>query len=101
MRWTEAELTYTRKKNRVFHFIPELIPSIVDLEPLYSSFNPNGVFKAPPSSKEALQRQLEKTEKEEHKVTLDKEHSVVENSAKQTLESGKINFFKRVKSAYR
>ena len=101
MRWTEAEATYSRKKNRIFNFIPELIPTVADLEPLYSSFNPNGVFQAPPNSKEALQRQLQKIDKEENRNTSDSQNVFPESTGKQILEHAKINFFKRVKSAYR
>jgi len=39
-------------------------PSKADIEPLYSSFNPKGIFKAPPSSKEFLLRQKEKDAEE-------------------------------------
>lgn len=58
--WTENEAKHRKFKNRLFDFIPEPKPTKADIEPLFSSFNAKGIFIAPPSSKEALQRQMEK-----------------------------------------
>lgn len=100
-RWTEEELFHARKKDRLFHYIPELLPTKSDTEPLYSSFNPRGVFRAPPSSKEALQRQLEK-DKKDHNVqgTNHSQNNEVQETAHHILDTGRPSFFKRVKTAY-
>lgn len=102
MRWTDVELAHSRQKNRVFQYIEELKPTKADLEPMYSSFNPKRIFKAPPSSKECLIRQKKK-ESEEPKInqgTKNTEIIDVDSTAFQILDTAKTNLFKRVKTAY-
>ena len=43
-RWTTVENQFSRKKKRLFEDMPRLEPTRADLIPLYSSFNPQGVF---------------------------------------------------------
>lgn len=101
MRWTDAELLYGRKKERLFDKIPEARAAKADIEPMYSSFNPKHIFKAPPSSKEALSRQM-KEEKRDIQVqgTNHSQTQDPENTTYQLLDPGKTTFFKRVKTAY-
>ena len=51
-KWTTVENQFTRKKNRLFDDLPEAQPTRADVMPLFSSFNPKGVFKPPQSSKD-------------------------------------------------
>lgn len=93
LRWTDAENKFTRKKNRIFAVIPESIPSKADVEPLFSSFNPKKVFKAPPSSKEALQRQLDKEIKEKKSLRVVPEpiHSELQTIDHQPVDMTKVS----------
>ena len=51
-RWTTVENQYARKKKRLFDELPTAQPTRADVMPLFSSFNPKGVFKPPASSKD-------------------------------------------------
>ena len=54
-KWTTVQNMFSRKKERLFESLPAAREERKDFDPLFSSFNPDGVFHAPPSSKEALQ----------------------------------------------
>ena len=43
-KWTTVENQFTRKKKRLFEELPTAQPTRADLQPLFSSFNPGGVF---------------------------------------------------------
>lgn len=79
------------------------VPSKTDLDPLYSSFNPKGVFRPPPSSKEALQRQVKNEENDSKRiqVTNHSQNMDADTTAFHMLESAKTSVFKRVKTAFR
>ena len=51
-KWTTVENQFTRKKKRLFEELPEAQPTRADTMPLFSSFNPKGVFRPPKSSKD-------------------------------------------------
>jgi hypothetical protein len=55
-RWTEVENRYSSVKGRLFDKIPPARNSEFDHDPLYSSFTKDKVFKAPMSSKDAIQK---------------------------------------------
>lgn len=59
-RWTTIENQFTRKKKRLFDELPIPQDSRGEKEPLYSSFNPKGVFIPPPSSKDIIVKQSHK-----------------------------------------
>ncbi len=44
------ENQFTRKKKRLFDELPPAQPTRADLQPLFSSFNPTGIFTAPLNS---------------------------------------------------
>ena len=103
MRWTDIENMYTRKKERIFAHIPESIAYKADIEPMYSSFNPKKIFRAPPSSKEALMRQTmneTKNTKQTLMGTKENPEIKIDDPAYEILDIGKVNFFRRVKTAY-
>lgn len=55
-----------RKQGRLFERLEDANCSKADIDPLYSSFNKNGVFIPPPSSKEALDRQKQEEKVEDY-----------------------------------
>lgn len=73
------------------------------MEPLFSSFNPKGVFRPPPSSKEALQRQMKNEEKDSKRIQATNQSQNIEadTTAYNMLESHKTSVFKRVRTAFR
>jgi hypothetical protein len=46
-KWSTIENQFSRKKNRLFDELPPAKVTRADTEPLYSSFNPKGVFNPP------------------------------------------------------
>ena len=100
MRWTNVQLMHNQKK-RIFDCLTDPSLSKGDLEPMYSSFNAKGVFHAPPSSKEALQRQVQHNVNDVHdQDTIQSQNQEVDETAIQMLDTNKVNFFERVKTAY-
>ncbi|CAI2364903.1 unnamed protein product [Moneuplotes crassus] len=98
MRWSNGILLHAKKDKRVI----EQHPPQADLRPLFSSFNPKGVFNSPPSSKEALMRQKERERKEEKLKQRTNPSQAYENEATsaQAMGQERATFFKRVQTAY-
>ena len=63
-RWTTVENQYARKKKRLFDELPTAQPTRADVMPLFSSFNPKGVFKPPMSSKDLAVNSVNPTKRD-------------------------------------
>ena len=109
MRWSEKEGRFKNQKWRIFDKIVPPAPKKSDYDPLFSSFNKNGIFIPPPNSKESLERQnlVEgkgynksidfKAKRSSHKVS-----EIITDSfnGKLNLVDNDLNMFKRVQSSY-
>lgn len=105
LRWTDGIIKHSGDALKII----EMKPQHEDLKPLFSSFHPKGIFKPPPSSKESLQRQKERTHREEKYGQGSNQSQVYEQEPstdkKLTNErlfgtQNKTGMFKRVKTAY-
>ena len=59
MRWSEAVLTHTRMKQRLFDQLPKGHDSKADLEPIGSSFSKDKLFKDPLDAIRGLKNKAE------------------------------------------
>ena len=96
VRWTDGVLLHSKKEHMFF----EARPSQADIQPLYSSFNPKGIFKPPPSSKESLARQKQREIEDKpltEKVNLSQE---VENNTDEKLKEHTTKSQRLIKTAF-